>query len=130
MIGYTKDLNLLQHSTYLVKPKPYLFEFLQKTENASFSENARWNGSTTLTWAKYCLKVISNWNDYPYRIDSGLISDVPVGSGWAVYTSRAIFVVAVAVECVDAVVFVLVQIRFKGCPDRVVLGLPQSGPDT
>lgn len=47
-----------------IKPKPYLFEFLKKTENASFSENARWNGSTTLTWAKYCLKVISNWNDY------------------------------------------------------------------
>lgn len=47
-----------------IKPKPYLFEFLKTANEASFSENARWNGNTTLTWAKYCLEMISNWNNY------------------------------------------------------------------
>ena len=45
-------------------PKPYLFEFLIKTKDASFSEQARLNGNTTLTWAKYCLEMIQNWNNY------------------------------------------------------------------
>jgi dTDP-4-dehydrorhamnose reductase len=37
--------------------------FLSQKEVKGFSE-FYWNGNTTLTWAKYCYKIMKNWNEY------------------------------------------------------------------
>ena len=50
--------------------------FLNSDDTVNGYTNARWNGITTLEWAKYCRDLISNWDSYKYNtiLCSGCIS--------------------------------------------------------
>lgn len=39
--------------------------FLSQEDEVGGYTNIMWNGNTTLEWAKNCLNLINNWNEYP-----------------------------------------------------------------
>tara|TARA_Y100000592_G_scaffold70636_1_gene109866 strand:+ start:5554 stop:6276 length:723 start_codon:yes stop_codon:yes gene_type:complete len=47
-----------------INPKPYLFEYIIDSNEITLSNKAKWNGSTTLYWAQFSLKLLSFWDNY------------------------------------------------------------------
>ena len=45
-------------------PKPYLFEYINNSEEINLSNKAKWNGSTTLYWAQFSLLLLYSWDTY------------------------------------------------------------------
>ena len=47
-----------------LNPKPYLFEYINNSEEINLSNKAKWNGSTTLYWAQFSLLLLYSWDTY------------------------------------------------------------------
>jgi len=68
--------NVKQIRTSIIGPELYnkvsLMEwFFKQTGDVTGYTNHRWNGITTLEWAKQSIKIIENWNDFDNLIQIG-----------------------------------------------------------